>query len=70
MLQEQRAEAEELYEARAVRLEELLDEWKAKYAALRRKFALETEGFRRDADNIGRHVYGFREEGGGWQEGR
>ncbi|CAM9718986.1 unnamed protein product, partial [Laminaria digitata] len=58
MLREQRAEAEELYEARAVRLEELLEDWKAKYAALRRKFALETEGFRRDADNIGRHVSG------------
>lgn len=56
MLQEQRAEAEELYEARAVRLEGLLEEWKAKHAALRRRFSLETEGFRRDADNIGRYV--------------
>ena len=62
MLQEQRAEAEELYEARAVRLESLLEDWKTKYATLRRKFALETEGFRRDADNIGRQVSGT--EGG------
>lgn len=54
MLREQRAEAEELYEARAVRLEILLEEWKSKHAALRRRFSLETEGFRRDADNIGR----------------
>lgn len=54
MLREQRAEAEELYEERAVRLEGLLEEWKTKYAALRRRFSLETEGFRRDADNIGR----------------
>eukprot|EP00752_Nemacystus_decipiens_P002768 g2586.t1 len=54
MLQEQRAEAEELYEARAVRLESLLEEWKTRHAALRRRFSLETEGFRRDADNIGR----------------
>lgn len=61
MLQEQRAETEELYEARAVRLESLLEEWKTKHAALRRRFSLETEGFRRDADNIGRYdicVYG------------
>lgn len=56
MLQEQRAEAEELYEARAVRLESLLEEWKTKHAALRRRFSLETEGFRRDADNIGRYI--------------
>ena len=56
MLQEQRAEAEELYEARAVRLEGLLEEWKTKHAALRRRFSLETEGFRRDADNIGRYA--------------
>lgn len=56
MLQEQRAEVEELYEARAVRLESLLEEWKKKHAALRRRFSLETEGFRRDADNIGRYV--------------
>lgn len=56
MLQEQRAEAEVLYEARAVRLETLLEEWKARHAALRRRFSLETEGFRRDADNIGRYV--------------
>ena len=56
MLREQRAEAEELYKERAVRLEGLLEEWKTKYAALRRRFSLETEGFRRDADNIGRYV--------------
>ncbi len=55
MLREQRAEAEELYEERAARLEGLLEEWKTKYAALRRRFSLETEGFRRDADNIGRY---------------
>eukprot|EP00904_Undaria_pinnatifida_P002539 jgi/Undpi1/12286/HiC_scaffold_5.g01962.m1 len=60
MLQEQRAEAEELYEARAVRLESLLEDWKTKYATLRRKFALETEGFRRDADNIGRRFERIR----------
>lgn len=54
MLREQQAEAEELYEARAVRLESLLKEWNAKHASLRRRFSLETEGFRRDADNIGR----------------
>ncbi|CAN0192808.1 unnamed protein product, partial [Hapterophycus canaliculatus] len=52
MLREQRAEAEELYEARAARLESLLEEWNAKHASLRRRFSLETEGFRRDADNI------------------
>lgn len=57
MLREQRAEVEELYEARAVRLESMLEEWKTKHAALRRRFSLETEGFRRDADNIGRCVY-------------
>lgn len=55
MLREQRAEAEELYEARAVRLERMLEEWKTKHAKLRRRFSLETEGFRRDADNIGRY---------------
>ncbi|CAN0135362.1 unnamed protein product, partial [Scytosiphon promiscuus] len=60
MLREQRAEAEELYEARAVRLESLLDEWNAKHAALRRRFSLETEGFRRDADNIGRRFERIR----------
>ena len=54
MLREQRAEVEELYEARATRLESLVEEWKGKYATLRRRFALETEGFRRDADEIGR----------------
>lgn len=64
MLREQRAEAEELYEARAVRLESMLEEWKTKHAALRRRFSLETEGFRRDADNIGRHemAWGTRKE--------
>lgn len=56
MLREQRAEVEELYEERAVRLESMLEEWKTKHAALRRRFSLETEGFRRDADNIGRYV--------------
>ncbi|CAB1106434.1 unnamed protein product [Ectocarpus sp. CCAP 1310/34] len=60
MLREQRAEAEELYEARAVRLESLLEEWKGKHAALRRRFSLETEGFRRDADNIGRRFERIR----------
>ena len=57
MLREQRAEAEELYKERAVRLEGLLEEWKTKYAALRRRFSLETEGFRRDADNIGWYCF-------------
>lgn len=55
MLREQRAEVEELYEARAARLESLVEEWKSKYGSLRRRFALETEGFRRDADEIGRY---------------
>lgn len=54
MLAEQHAEAEQLYEARAARLQSLLEDWKSKYGALRRRFALETEGFRRDADEIGR----------------
>ena len=57
MLREQRAEAEILCEERAVRLEGLLEEWKTKYAALRWRFSLETEGFRRDADNIGRYFF-------------
>ncbi|CAN0118819.1 unnamed protein product, partial [Ectocarpus sp. 12 AP-2014] len=60
MLREQQAEAEELYEERAVRLESLLEEWKGKHAALRRRFSLETEGFRRDADNIGRRFERIR----------
>ncbi|CAM9147188.1 unnamed protein product [Ectocarpus sp. 8 AP-2014] len=60
MLREQRAEAEDLYEARAVRLEGLLEEWNGKHAALRRRFSLETEGFRRDADNIGRRFERIR----------
>lgn len=54
MLAEQQTETEKLYEERAMRLESLLQEWKSKYAALRRRFVLETEGFRRDADEIGR----------------
>ena len=54
MLREQRAGGEELYKARAARLEGLVEDWKGKYATLRRRFALETEGFRRDADEIGR----------------
>lgn len=68
MLQEQRAEAEELFEARAARLERLAEEWKSKYEALRRRFALETEGFRRDAHEIGRcdaEGTGGRRMGGG-----
>ncbi|CAM9576503.1 unnamed protein product [Sphacelaria rigidula] len=60
MLAEQQAEAEQLYEERAAKLESLLKEWKSKYAALRRRFALETEGFRRDADEIGRRFERIR----------
>lgn len=54
MLVEQHAETKQLYESRAKRLEGLLEDWKSKHAALRRRFALETEGFRREADEIGR----------------
>lgn len=54
MLSEQHAETEQLYESRVERLEGLMEEWKEKYRALRRRFALETEGFRRDAKELGR----------------
>ncbi|CAM9887407.1 unnamed protein product, partial [Discosporangium mesarthrocarpum] len=54
MLEEQREEEGRLYQDRVEALEVELRRWRERYLGLRRRFSLETEGFQRDAEEIGR----------------